>query len=420
MSLIVAKFGGTSVADIPAIENVADKIMREVENGHKVAVVVSAMAGVTNQLIDYCNQVTTVHDAREYDSIVSTGEQVSSGLLALMLQSRGMKARSWQGWQIPLRTDEKHARARIEAIDVAGLKQNLLDGEIAVVAGFQGINEQGRVTTLGRGGSDTTAVALAAALKADRCDIYTDVDGVYTTDPRIAPKARKLPQVSYEEMLEMASLGAKVLQSRSVEMAMKEQVPLQVLSSFDGALGSELPGTLLVDESEVMEKHVVNGITYTRDDAKITLRNVPDIPGIAADIFGPLADSDINVDMIVQNISPDSRSTDMTFTVPRLDLAKALDVLNKIRSELDEDKVEVAFSPEIVKVSVIGIGMKSHTGVAQTMFKTLAEKGINIQLISTSEIKISVLIHKDYLELAIRALHTAYGLDREDVLEQNA
>ncbi len=420
MSLIVAKFGGTSVADIPAIENVADKIMREVENGHKVAVVVSAMAGVTNQLIDYCNQVTTVHDAREYDSIVSTGEQVSSGLLALMLQSRGMKARSWQGWQIPLRTDEKHARARIEAIDVAGLKQNLLDGEIAVVAGFQGINEQGRVTTLGRGGSDTTAVALAAALKADRCDIYTDVDGVYTTDPRIAPKARKLPQVSYEEMLEMASLGAKVLQTRSVEMAMKEQVPLQVLSSFDGALGSELPGTLLVDESEVMEKHVVNGITYTRDDAKITLRNVPDIPGIAADIFGPLADADINVDMIVQNISPDSRSTDMTFTVPRLDLAKALDVLNKIRSELDEDKVEVAFSPEIVKVSVIGIGMKSHTGVAQTMFKTLAEKGINIQLISTSEIKISVLIHKDYLELAIRALHTAYGLDREDVLEQNA
>ena len=337
-----------------------------------------------------------------------------------MLQSRGMKARSWQGWQIPLRTDEKHARARIEAIDVAGLKQNLLDGEIAVVAGFQGINEQGRVTTLGRGGSDTTAVALAAALKADRCDIYTDVDGVYTTDPRIAPKARKLPQVSYEEMLEMASLGAKVLQTRSVEMAMKEQVPLQVLSSFDGALGSELPGTLLVDESEVMEKHVVNGITYTRDDAKITLRNVPDIPGIAADIFGPLADADINVDMIVQNISPDSRSTDMTFTVPRLDLAKALDVLNKIRSELDEDKVEVAFSPEIVKVSVIGIGMKSHTGVAQTMFKTLAEKGINIQLISTSEIKISVLIHKDYLELAIRALHTAYGLDREDVLEQNA
>ena len=415
MALIVAKFGGTSVADIPAIENVADKVVREVENGHKLAVVVSAMAGVTNQLIDYCNQVTTVHDAREYDSIISTGEQVTSGLLALALQKRGLKARSWQGWQIPLRTDLAHAKARIEAIDIAGLKQNLLDGEIAVVAGFQGINEAQRITTLGRGGSDTTAVALAAALKAERCDIYTDVNGVYTTDPRIAPKARKLPKVSYEEMLEMASLGAKVLQTRSVELAMKERVPLQVLSSFNEELGSELPGTLLVDESEVMEKHVVNGITYSRDDAKVTLRNVPDMPGIAAKIFGPLSDANINVDMIVQNISPDNRSTDMTFTVPRADLAKALDVLNQMREEVDQN-VEVIFSPEIVKVSVIGIGMKSHTGVAQTMFQTLADKGINIQLISTSEIKISVLIHKDYLELAIRALHTAYGLDTEEAI----
>ncbi len=413
MALIVAKFGGTSVADIPAIENVADKVVREAENGNKMAVVVSAMAGVTNQLIQYCDQVTTIHDAREYDSIVSTGEQVTSGLLALALQKRGLKARSWQGWQIPLRTDLAHAKARIEAIDIAGLKQNLLDGEIAVVAGFQGINDQGRITTLGRGGSDTTAVALAAALGAERCDIYTDVDGVYTTDPRIAPKARKLPKVSYEEMLEMASLGAKVLQTRSVEMAMKERVPLQVLSSFNPELGSELPGTLLVDESEVMEKHVVNGITYSRDDAKITLRNVPDIPGIAAKVFGPLTASHINVDMIVQNISPDNRSTDMTFTVPRVDLAKALDALNKMREEVDE-KVEIIFSPDIVKVSVVGIGMKSHAGVAQTMFQTLADKGINIQLISTSEIKISVLIHKDYLELAIRALHTAYGLDKEE------
>lgn len=413
MALIVAKFGGTSVADIPAIENVADKVIREAQNGNKMAVVVSAMAGVTNQLIEYCNQVTTIHDAREYDSIVSTGEQVTSGLLALALQKRGLKARSWQGWQIPLRTDLSHARARIEAIDVAGLKQNLMDGEIAVVAGFQGINQQQRITTLGRGGSDTTAVALAAALQAERCDIYTDVDGVYTTDPRIAPKARKLPKVSYEEMLEMASLGAKVLQTRSVELAMKERVPLQVLSSFNPELGSDLPGTLLVDESEVMEKHVVNGITYTRDDAKVTLRNVPDIPGIAAKIFGPLSESNINVDMIVQNISPDSRTTDMTFTVPRVDLAKTLDVLNQMREDVDES-VEVSFSPDIVKVSVIGIGMKSHAGVAQTMFQTLADKGINIQLISTSEIKISVLIHKDYLELAVRALHTAYGLDRED------
>jgi aspartate kinase len=412
MSLIVAKFGGTSVADIPAIENAADKIAREAAAGHGIAVVVSAMAGVTNQLIEYCQDVSSLYDAREYDAIVSSGEQVTAGLMAIALQKRGLVARSWMGWQIPLCTTDTHAKARIERIDTDELKSRMSCGEIAVVAGFQGIATDNRITTLGRGGSDTTAVALAAALGAERCDIYTDVEGVYTTDPRIAPKARMLPKISYEEMLEMASVGAKVLQTRSVEMAMKERVAVQVLSSFGNAIGSELPGTLLVDEREVMEKHVVNGITYSRDDAKVTLRKLPDIPGIAARIFGPLSDAGINVDVIVQNISPDSHVTDITFTVPEGDLTKALDVLNKTVAGID-DKIETVYSTDVVKISVIGIGMRSHTGVAQTMFQTLSEKGINIQLISTSEIKISVLIHKDYLELAVRSLHTAYGLDEE-------
>jgi aspartate kinase len=412
MSLIVAKFGGTSVADIPAIENAADKIAREAAAGHGIAVVVSAMAGVTNQLIEYCQDVSSLYDAREYDAIVSSGEQVTAGLMAIALQKRGLVARSWMGWQIPLCTTDTHAKARIERIDTDELKSQMSCGEIAVVAGFQGIATDNRITTLGRGGSDTTAVALAAALGAERCDIYTDVEGVYTTDPRIAPKARMLPKISYEEMLEMASVGAKVLQTRSVEMAMKERVAVQVLSSFGNAIGSELPGTLLVDEREVMEKHVVNGITYSRDDAKVTLRKLPDIPGIAARIFGPLSDAGINVDVIVQNISPDSHVTDITFTVPEGDLTKALDVLNKTVAGID-DKIETVYSTDVVKISVIGIGMRSHTGVAQTMFQTLSEKGINIQLISTSEIKISVLIHKDYLELAVRSLHTAYGLDEE-------
>ncbi|MGM0421991.1 MAG: aspartate kinase [Pseudomonadota bacterium] len=412
MSLIVAKFGGTSVADIPAIENAADKIAREAAAGHHIAVVVSAMAGVTNQLIEYCTNVSSLYDAREYDAIVSSGEQVTAGLMAIALQKRGLTARSWLGWQIPLRTTDTHAKARIEQIETDELKTRMSRGEIAVVAGFQGLATDNRITTLGRGGSDTTAVALAAALDAERCDIYTDVRGVYTTDPRITPKARMLPKISYEEMLEMASVGAKVLQTRSVEMAMKERVAVQVLSSFEGAIGSELPGTLLVDEREVMEKHVVNGITYSRDDAKITLRNLPDIPGIAARIFGPLSDAGVNVDVIVQNISPDSHVTDMTFTVHEGDLTKALDVLNKTVAVIDK-KIEIIHSTDVVKISVIGIGMRSHAGVAQTMFQTLSEKGINIQLISTSEIKISVLIHKDYLELAVRTLHTAYGLDEK-------
>lgn len=412
MSLIVAKFGGTSVANIPAIENVADKVAREAKNGHQIAVVVSAMAGVTNQLVEYCYDVSPMYDAREYDAIVSSGEQVTAGLLALALQKRGLTARSWQGWQVPLKTDGTHAKARIEGIETTDLKKRLGENEIAVLAGFQGITDQGRISTLGRGGSDTTAVALAAALGADRCDIYTDVKGVYTTDPRIEPKARMLPEVSYEEMLEMASVGAKVLQTRSVEMAMKERVSVQVLSSFEDPVGSDLPGTLLVDEDKMMEKQVVNSVTYSRDDAKITLRNVPDIPGVAARVFGPLAEAAVNVDVIVQNISPDNKATDMTFTVPESDLEKTLEVLKEIKKELGGE-VEVISSPDVVKISVIGIGMRSHAGVAQTMFQTLSDKGINIQLISTSEIKVSVLIDEDYLELAVRALHSAYGLDKK-------
>ena len=412
MSLIVAKFGGTSVANIPAIENVADKVAREAKNGHQIAVVVSAMAGVTNQLVEYCYDVSPMYDAREYDAIVSSGEQVTAGLLALALQKRGLTARSWQGWQVPLKTDGTHAKARIEGIETTDLKKRLGENEIAVLAGFQGITDQGRISTLGRGGSDTTAVALAAALGADRCDIYTDVKGVYTTDPRIEPKARMLPEVSYEEMLEMASVGAKVLQTRSVEMAMKERVSVQVLSSFEDPVGSDLPGTLLVDEDKMMEKQVVNSVTYSRDDAKITLRNVPDIPGVAARVFGPLAEAAVNVDVIVQNISPDNKATDMTFTVPESDLEKTLEVLKEIKKELGGE-VEVISSPDVVKISVIGIGMRSHAGVAQTMFQTLSDKGINIQLSSTSEIKVSVLIDEDYLELAVRALHSAYGLDEK-------
>lgn len=410
MSLIVAKFGGTSVANIPAIENVAEKIAKEAENGHHIAVVVSAMAGVTNQLVEYCHDISPMHDAREYDAIVSSGEQVTAGLLALALQKRGFSARSWLGWQVPLRTNDIHAKARIEEIETDHLKQRLEQNEIAILAGFQGITDQNRISTLGRGGSDTTAVALAAALGADRCDIYTDVKGVYTTDPRIEAKAKMLPEISYEEMLEMASVGAKVLQTRSVEMAMKERVSVQVLSSFEDPVGSDLPGTLLVDEGHVMEKQVVNSVTYSRDDAKITLRNVPDIPGIAAKVFGPLAEAAINVDVIVQNISPDDRSTDMTFTVPVNELDAALKVLDDLKNDLGSD-MDIISSTDLVKISVIGIGMRSHAGVAQTMFQALSDKGINIQLISTSEIKVSVLIDEDYLELAIRALHSAYGLD---------
>ena len=404
MVRIVQKFGGTSVADIDRIKNVARRVRREVDAGNEVAVVVSAMAGVTNQLVEWTRQTCQLHDAREYDAVVASGEQVTAGLLALALQDLGINARSWLGWQIPIRTDGMHSKARINDIPTQELIRRMGERQVAVVAGFQGLGPDNRITTLGRGGSDTSAVALAAALEADRCDIFTDVDGVYTTDPRIVAKARKLDRITYEEMLEMASQGAKVLQTRSVEMAMNHRVRVQVLSSFIDA-----PGTLVVDEDEIVEKQVVSGIAYSRDEAKITLVRVADRPGVAAAIFGPLAEHAINVDMIVQNISEDGRFTDLTFTVGKADLARTVNVLEERRAALGFQELKP--DANVVKISVIGVGMRSHVGVAQQMFKTLAERSINIQVISTSEIKVSVLIAEDYTELALRALHTAYGLD---------
>ncbi|MBN8925962.1 MAG: aspartate kinase [Rhodospirillales bacterium 69-11] len=408
MARIVMKFGGTSVADLDRIRNVANRVKREVEAGNQVAVVVSAMAGVTNQLVAWCTDLSPLHDAREYDAVVATGEQVTTGLLAIALQEIGVEARSWQGWQIPIQTDAAHGKARIKDIDGAELVRRMATGQVAVVAGFQGIGSDNRITTLGRGGSDTSAVALAAGLKADRCDIYTDVDGVYTTDPRIVPKARKLARISYEEMLELASVGAKVLQTRSVELAMNERVRVRVLSSFKDSGPNDDEGTLVVDEDEIVEKEIVSGIAYSRDEAKITVRRVPDRPGIAASIFGALSENNVNVDMIVQNISADG-TTDMTFTVGKSDLPRA-------RAALDEVKAQIGFAelledPDVAKISVVGVGMRSHAGVANTMFRALADKAINIQVISTSEIKVSVLIAAEYTELAVRALHTAYGLD---------
>jgi aspartate kinase len=404
MARIVQKFGGTSVADIERIRNAAHRVKREVDAGNEVVVVVSAMAGATNQLVDWTSQMSRLHDTREYDTVVASGEQVTAGLMALALQDLGVEARSWLGWQIPIHTDGVHGKARIEKIETAAIERSLSEGQVAVLAGFQGVGPEHRITTLGRGGSDTSAVAMAAALKAERCDIFTDVDGVYTADPRIVAKARKLSRVTYEEMLEMASQGAKVLQTRSVAMAMNHRVRVQVLSSFHDA-----PGTLVVDEDEIVENRVVSGIAYSRDEAKITVERVADRPGVAAAIFGPLADNSINVDMIVQNVSADGNTTDLTFTVGRADLDRALSVLENRREALDFQ----ALKPDsnVVKISVIGVGMRSHAGVAQQMFKTLAERGINIQVISTSEIKVSVLIASDYTELALRALHTAYGLD---------
>jgi len=409
MSRIVAKFGGTSVADLDRIRAVAARVKREHDAGHQIAVVVSAMAGVTNDLVALTRAAHAMHDAREYDVVVSTGEQVTAGLLAICLQEQGIPARSWLGWQVPIRTSGAHARARIEDIEIAEMERRFDDGQVCVLAGFQGIGPDNRITTLGRGGSDTTAVALAAALRADRCDIYTDVDGVYTSDPRIVTRARKLDKITYEEMLEMASLGAKVLQTRSVELAMNHGVPVQVLSSFDEAVGSELPGTLVVDEEDIVEKEIVSGVTYSRDEAKITLMRVADRPGVAAAIFGPLADANVNVDMIVQNVSEDGKNTDMTFTVTRGDLDRAIDILEKRKDELGYTKL--VSDANVVKVSVVGVGMRSHAGVAQRMFSSLAERAINIQVISTSEIKISVLIAEEFTELALRSLHTAYGLD---------
>ena len=397
------KFGGTSVADLDRIRNVAARVKRAVEAGDQVAVVVSAMAGVTNQLVGYCQQLSPLFDAREYDAVVATGEQVTAGLTAIALQELGQDARSWQGWQVAIETDGQHGKARIESIEGEELISRMQQGQVPVVAGFQGIGPDNRVTTLGRGGSDTSAVALAAALKADRCDIYTDVDGVYTTDPRIVPGARKLSKITYEEMLELASVGAKVLQTRSVELAMKEHVRVQVLSSF-----ADTPGTMVVDEEEVVEQEIVAGIAYSRDEAKVTVRRVPDRPGIAAAVFGPLADAHINVDMIVQNVSADG-TTDVTFTVGKTDFLRAKTVLEGAQKEIGFS--ELVTDQNVAKISVVGVGMRSHAGVAGTMFKTLAERGINIQVITTSEIKVSVLVAAEYTELAVRALHTAYKLD---------
>ena len=405
MSKVVMKFGGTSVANIDRIRHVATLVKREVDRGNQVAVTVSAMAGETNKLVAWTRELSPMHDAREYDVVVASGEQVSAGLMAIALQAIGVTARSWMGWQIPVRTSAVHSAARIEGIDAAEINKRLAGGETAVVAGFQGIASDNRITTIGRGGGDTSAVAVAAALKADRCDIYTDVDGVYTTDPRIVPKARRMEKISYEEMLELASLGAKVLQTRSVEIAMLHRVPLRVLSTFDPEAG----GTLVCDEEDIVEKKPVTGIAYSRDEAKITLHKIPDRPGIAAAIFGPLAAAGVNIDMIVQNVSEDGRKTDLTFTVSRGDLAPSLAIIEKAGASIGYR--DITSDGNVAKVSIVGIGMRAHPGVAQTMFQTLFDKGINIQVISTSEIKVSVLIAEEYVELAVRALHSAYELD---------
>ena len=405
MPIIVQKFGGTSVADIERIQNVAQKVKAEVDLGNQVVVIVSAMAGVTNQLIDWVNAAVSDHNSQEYDVIVSTGEQVTSGLLALCLQNINVDARSWMSWQIPFQTDDNHSKARITDIGTTAIKNSLSSNVVAVIPGFQGISSDNRLTTLGRGGSDTTAVALAAALKAHRCDIYTDVNGVYTTDPRIVSGAQKIEKITYEEMLEMASQGAKVLQTRSVALAMRYNVRLQVRSSFE-----DVPGTLVLNEDEIVEKETITGIAYSLEEAKITLRGVKDRPGVAGRIFGSLADASINVDMIVQNVSENGETTDLTFTVGQIDLNTAVDVLNKLKDEIEFSNVTA--NPNVSKISVVGVGMRSQPGVAKTMFTTLADKGINIQVISTSEIKVSVLIASDYTELAVRALHSIFELDK--------
>ena len=418
MARLVLKFGGTSVADVERIRNVARHVKREYDAGHDVAVVVSAMAGTTNQLVAWTREASALHDAREYDTVVAAGEQITVGLLAIALQAMGVPARSWLGWQIPIRTDDAHGAARIAAIETETLIERFGQRQVAVIAGFQGIAPDNRIATLGRGGSDTSAVAVAAALRADRCDIYTDVDGVYTTDPRMVPKARRLDRIAFEEMLEMASLGAKVLQTRSVEMAMVHGVPLCVRSSFEdpetlkpfGQEGNKTPGTLVCDEEEIVEQQIVSGIAFARDEAKITLHRVPDKPGIAASVFGPLAKAGINVDMIVQNVSADGSTTDMTFTVPSADYERAMAVIRS--AEANIHYADLTGSTEVVKVSAIGVGMRSHAGVAAKMFEALAARGINIQAITTSEIKVSILIDAAYTELAVRTLHSLYGLDK--------
>jgi aspartate kinase len=417
MARLVMKFGGTSVANIDRIRNVARHVKREVDAGHEVAVVVSAMSGKTNELVGWTTEASALHDAREYDAVVASGEQVTSGLLAIALQAIGIQARSWQGWQIPIKTSDAHASARILDIDGTELIKRFKERrEVAVVAGFQGIHEPtGRITTLGRGGSDTSAVAIAAAIHADRCDIYTDVDGVYTTDPRVVPKARRLDRVAFEEMLELASQGAKVLQVRSVELGMVHNVRIFVRSSFDkpediDPNASQPPGTLICNEEEIMEAQVVTGIAFSKDEAQISVRQIDDKPGVAAAIFGPLADANINVDMIVQNVSEDGATTDLTFTVPASEYVRAKDTIAKAHATIGYKAMDSA--TDVAKVSVIGIGMRSHAGVAAQAFKALAERNINIRAITTSEIKFSLLIDAAYTELAVRTLHTLYGLDQ--------
>nr|WP_170013915.1 aspartate kinase [Pontixanthobacter rizhaonensis] len=414
------KFGGTSMAGTERIRRVANIVRRQQAAGHEVAVVVSAMAGETDRLVNFCREANALYDPAEYDVVVASGEQVTSGLLALTLQSLGCKARSWLGWQMPINTVEAHSKARVQTIDAPELLDSLGRGEIAVIPGFQGVSSENRITTLGRGGSDTSAVAVAAAIGADRCDIYTDVDGVYTTDPRIVAKARKQKAVTYEEMLELASVGAKVLQTRSVGLAMKEGVRIQVLSSFlgdDAPPADDLPGTLIVSDTEMdaileegeMERQHVTGIAHDKNEAKIILTRVPDKPGAVANIFEPLAGASINVDMIIQNVGRDKGETDVTFTVPQTDLARAQALLEDQRGNIGFNRIIT--DDHIAKISVVGVGMKSHAGVASTMFKSLADRAINIQAITTSEIKVSVIIDEDETELAVRVLHTAYGLD---------
>jgi aspartate kinase len=419
MARLVMKFGGTSVADIDRIRNVARHVKREVDAGHEVAVVVSAMAGTTDELIAWCTealQERRIFDAREYDAVVATGEQVTAGLLAIVLQDMDVNARSWQGWQVPILTSNAHASARIADINGAELINRFKERkEVAVIAGFQGIhNETGRITTLGRGGSDTSAVAIAAAIRADRCDIYTDVDGVYTTDPRVVHRAQRLEKVAYEEMLELASLGAKVLQVRSVELGMVHNVRIFVRSSFDRPEDidphANPPGTLICDESEIMEQQTVTGIAFSRDEAQISIRQVQDKPGVAAAIFGPLAEASINVDMIVQNVSADGKTTDLTFTVPAADYQRSLDTIDKAKQAIGYTRLDGA--TDVAKISVIGIGMRSHAGVAALAFGALAERSINIRAITTSEIKFSLLIDAAFTELAVRTLHSLYGLDK--------
>jgi len=415
MGRLVMKFGGTSVANIERIQNVARHVKREVDAGHDVAVVVSAMSGKTNELVGWAKEASPLHDAREYDAIVASGEQVTSGLLAIALQALGIQARSWQGWQIPILTDDAHASARIEGIDGSELIRRFeASKEVAVVAGFQGLHQEtGRITTLGRGGSDTSAVAIAAAIRAERCDIYTDVDGVYTTDPRVVPKAKRLDKVAFEEMLEMASQGAKVLQVRSVELGLVHNVPVFVRSSFvkpeDIDPHGTPPGTLICSEEEIVESQVVTGIAFSKDEAQISVRRIEDKPGVAASIFGPLADANINVDMIVQNVSEDGRYTDLTFTVPASEFTRAQDVIAKAKDKIGYERIDSA--TDVAKISAIGVGMRSHAGVAARAFAALSERNINIRAITTSEIKFSILIDAAYTELAVRTLHTLYGLD---------